>query len=76
MTVRIENDRLYLEGRCGAEEAETLLVALHEQPGLAIDASGLLRIHLAVLQVVLALKPRIDALPADPRIAQLIRADR
>jgi hypothetical protein len=33
------------------------------------------RIHLAVLQVILAMKPRIDALPVDPHVARLMGGD-
>ena len=65
MTVRREGGSLYLEGRCGAEEAETLLVALQEAPELTIDASRLTRMHLAVAQVLLVCQPRVIAAPRD-----------
>ncbi|MES2492490.1 MAG: hypothetical protein V4579_04320 [Pseudomonadota bacterium] len=74
MTVRRDGDVLCLEGRCGAEDAETLLVALQEDPRLVVDASALLRLHLAVAQVLLACKPQIRAAPPDILLATTIFA--
>lgn len=72
MSVRLEGDLIFLEGRCTAEESEILLIALRDRPGLAIDASGLTRAHLAVVQVLLALKPEIRLPPADRILAEII----
>lgn len=72
MSVRIEGDILFLEGRCGAEDAETLLVALRDRPGLAVDASGLLRLHLAVAQVLLAVRPIVHRAPDQPLLARAV----
>lgn len=74
MTIRQEGDTLYLSGRCGAEDAETLLVALQDAPGLSIDAASLTRLHLAVAQVLLALQPAVIAGPADPMLAATVFA--
>lgn len=74
MTVRIESDILFLEGRCGAEDAETLLVALEDRPDLVIDASGLLRLHLAVAQVLLARRPAVRAKPSGSMLARAVFA--
>jgi len=57
MSVRIEGGAIFLEGRCMVEDAETLLVAILENPQMPIDLVGLLRLHMAVAQVLLATKP-------------------
>ena len=72
MTVRQEGDLIFLEGRCTAEEAEVLLFTLLDRPECVIDASGLTRAHLAVVQILLALKPDMLAPPADPVLANII----
>ncbi len=69
MTVRVEEDRIVLDGRCPAEDADDLLSALHDQPRATIDASGIRRIHMAVLQVLFALRPRIIAGPEGPSVS-------
>ncbi len=54
------------------EDAESLLVALQEQPEAVVDVSGLVRMHMAVAQIVLALKPAIQGTAGDPFLAQYI----
>ncbi len=63
MTVRLEGDVIHLEGRCLAEDADTLLVYLQERPSRPVDMRGVQRLHLAVCQVLLAAKPEIRAAP-------------
>lgn len=72
MTIRVEGDLVFLEGRCSAEEAETLLLAFQDRPDLAVDASGLSRLHLAVAQVLLALRPPIHARPAHELLTRTV----
>jgi hypothetical protein len=72
MSIRQEDGVIVLEGRCTAEDAETLLVALQDRPECHIDASGLIRAHLAVVQVLRAMRPVIQALPANPVLADII----
>lgn len=74
MTIRLEAETIFLEGRCAAEDAETLLVALQENPGIGVDASGLLKLHLAVAQVLLATKPRVVAAPTHEILAASVFA--
>ncbi|MEJ5979341.1 hypothetical protein WG901_21990 [Novosphingobium sp. PS1R-30] len=59
MSVRIEKGVVYLEGRCMAEDAELLLVAIQENPQMRVDIAGMLRAHMAVVQVLLAFRPTI-----------------
>jgi hypothetical protein len=66
MSVRIATDAIYLEGRCLVEDAETLLVAVQQNPGMPIDLGGVQRLHMAVAQILLALKVPVRGGPADP----------
>ena len=72
MTIRVEGDLVILEGRCSAEDAETLLIAFQDRPDLAVDASGLSRLHLAVAQVLLTLRPSIHARPAHDLLTRTV----
>lgn len=65
MSVRIEQDGVWLEGICPVEEAETLLKALLE--GAAwVDLSRAGRLHTAVVQVLLAGTVAVAGVPSDP----------
>jgi len=72
MTVRVDGDIVFLEGRCGAEDAESLFLALQERPDLAVDASGLVRLHLAVAQILLTIRPRVHAPPNQLILARTV----
>lgn len=72
MTVRQTEDAIILEGRCGVEDAERLLLALQERPGTAVDAAGVQKLHMAVAQVLLALRPAIRGVPDSPFLARNI----
>ncbi|WP_082664454.1 hypothetical protein ACNFJ7_02715 [Sphingomonas sp. HT-1] len=63
MTVRLAGDVIYLEGRCLAEDADTLLVYLQECPKGHVDMARVERLHLAVFQILLAAKPEVRAAP-------------
>lgn len=66
MTVRIDGGTIYLEGRCPVDDAEALLVALQDAPASTVDVSGVRRLHMAVVQIVLAIKPTLRGSPPDP----------
>ncbi|MDO7841789.1 hypothetical protein [Sphingomonas immobilis] len=70
MSVRVDGDVIHLAGRCRAEDAELLIVALQEHPGAAIDLSATQRLHLAVLQVLLAARPPVLGIPDSEFLAQ------
>lgn len=59
MSVRVEGNIIHLMGRCPAEDAEDLLRALLETQGASVEIGAAQRIHMAVLQVLLALCPPI-----------------
>jgi hypothetical protein len=72
MTVRLGDDAIHLEGRCLADDAEHLLLALQAQPLLPVDVERVERLHLAVVQVLLARKPPLRGIVADPFLARYV----
>lgn len=70
MSVAVEGDRIRLVGRCPAGDAEALLVALQDHPALAVDVAGAGKLHLAVLQVLLAAGRSVTGEPQHPFLAQ------
>jgi hypothetical protein len=63
MTVRLENDSIVLEGVCAIEEAEQLVSCLSDHPGLAVDLARAEKIHTALWQVLLMVRPTISGSP-------------
>lgn len=59
MSVRVEEGVIHLTGRCLAEDAEALLVALQEGPERIVNLAEAQRLHLAVVQLLLATRPQI-----------------
>lgn len=59
MTVSLDDNIVYLAGRCRVEDAEPLLRHLTAADPPAVDISKAEHIHSAVLQVLLAARPRI-----------------
>jgi len=53
---------------CTVEEAEELLEWLHAHPGGKVNLKELAHPHTAVLQVLMALRPKISALPRDEAV--------
>jgi hypothetical protein len=81
MTVRRgERGEILLEGTCPVEEAETLLGLLVAEPRAIVDWSGCTRLHTAVFQVLLAVRPSIQGACQDPFaaawLASHLRPDR
>lgn len=72
MTVRIDSDAIHLIGRCAAEDADTLLVALQEAPSRTVDLCAAQRLHLAVAQVLLAARPPVRGMPASDFLARYL----
>ncbi|MFC0202829.1 hypothetical protein [Novosphingobium soli] len=73
MSLRVANGIIVLEGRCAAEDAEELLIALQDHPEAPVDLARARKLHLAVLQVLLSLSPRVEALPAAGALSEDIR---
>ena len=59
MTVLLDHLTIRLEGDCHVEDAEPLLGLLQEGSGRVVDISALGRTHTAVVQVLLALQPKV-----------------
>ncbi len=57
---------ILLEGACPVEEAETLLALLLSAPGAIVDWSACTKLHTAVFQVLVALRPRLRGDCQDP----------
>lgn len=70
MTVRLGPDAIHLEGRCLVEDAEALILAMEGNPDLVVDIAAAQRLHMAVVQVLMALKPELRGPPSDPFLAQ------
>ena len=69
MSVRLAGAVIHLEGRCLVEDAEALLLALQDAPAAAIEIGGATRIHLAVVQVLLAAGRVVTGAPGDAVIS-------
>jgi hypothetical protein len=71
MSVRLAEDgTIRLEGTCPVEEAETLAALLLAHSGAGVDWRGCTRLHTAVVQVLLRLRPRLMGPCGDPFAAR------
>jgi hypothetical protein len=68
MTIEVEAGEIRLTGRCGAEEAETLLSLLLAGND-RVDLTGCEHLHTALLQLLIVARPAIRGEPA-PFIAR------
>lgn len=66
MSVRPDQHIIHLEGACAVGDAESLLAALQAIPEAIVDLSAATRLHLAVVQLLLAARPAVRGVPADP----------
>jgi hypothetical protein len=74
MSIRYLKKHAVLEGAVSVEDAEALAQWLREQTKPAVHLGKCDQVHSAVLQVLLALRPKLVAAPADPRLAELLGA--
>jgi hypothetical protein len=66
MTVRVSADgAIVLVGSCPSEDAEVLLQELIAAPAAAVDLRRCDFAHTAVIQVLMALKPKVLGPPGD-----------
>jgi hypothetical protein len=65
MSVRLDGNVIILEGPCRVEDAEPLLGWLQANRGRMVDLAGAEHLHAAVLQVLMALRPRIRGTAGD-----------
>lgn len=66
MTVRVVDGIIFLEGAPAVEDAEPLLLALQAAPDAVVDIAGASRLHMAIVQLLLATRPAIRGVPTDP----------
>ena len=64
MTARAVAGVIVLSGDCPVEDAEVLVGLLARHPGLPVDVAGCGRVHTAVVQVLLAARPKLRGAPA------------
>lgn len=72
MGIRYLKKYAALEGQVAVEDAEALAQWLREQPSPAVHLCKCEHVHAAVLQVLLALAPRVVAPPRDPWLAAAV----
>ena len=66
MSVRQQGAVLHLEGDCPVEDAEALMALLLAMTERQVDLAAAGALHTAVVQVLVALRPRLLNQPADP----------
>jgi hypothetical protein len=70
VSVVVEPSAIRLSGRCLVDDVEPLLAALLEHPERPVDVAGIQKLHLAVLQVLLAAQREVTGLPDNAFVAQ------
>jgi len=73
MAIRYLKKHAALEGSVSVDDAETLTQWLLQQPAPGVHLGKCEHLHGAVLQVLLALRPKLVAAPADPLLAAVLR---
>jgi hypothetical protein len=72
MAIRYLKKYAALEGIVAVEDAEALAQWLQQQPAPAVHLGKCEHLHAAVLQVLLALRPRVTVAPADAVLAGVL----
>jgi hypothetical protein len=72
MSIRYLKKHAALEGVVGVDDAETLLQWLLQQTAPAVHLGRCDHLHGAVLQVLLALRPKVTVPPAHPQLAGVL----
>lgn len=65
MPIRFGKNSATMEGACTVEEALPLLEFLQEHRQAKVGMRGCTHVHSAVLQVLMALRPKIGTLPEE-----------
>lgn len=73
MPIELSDERAVLTGVCSVEEAESLLSWVLQHPDAAVDAAACEHLHSAVLQVLMALRPRLAAVPVAGPLQQILK---
>ncbi|MCO6419969.1 hypothetical protein JYK14_27960 [Siccirubricoccus sp. KC 17139] len=70
MSVQLQDAVVHLRGDCPVEDAELLLSLLREGGGRMVQIGEADRLHTAVVQVLLALRPPLAGAPTDPFLSR------
>jgi hypothetical protein len=65
VTIELQGDTISLIGACPAQDAETLAELLIKQRSRLVDASACTSLHGAVLQALIAFRPKLQSVPDD-----------
>lgn len=74
MPIQFSAGHVALIGVCQVEEADRLRIWLSEQPGAPVSLGGLTHAHTAIVQVLMAARPRVLDWPADTGLAEDLAA--
>jgi hypothetical protein len=74
MSVIVDGLCIRLEGRCLVDDAEPLLLALQDSPGATVEVGAADRLHLAVVQILLAAQPKLVGTLRDSTAARYLSA--
>lgn len=66
MTVSRDGSIIRLQGVCRVEDAEPLTTLLQDISDSTLDLAGCKGLHAAVVQAILAFRPKIIGVPEDP----------
>ena len=69
MSVTLDGAVIRLAGDCHVEDAEPLAALLEGHGERTVDLASARRLHSAVVQALLVLRPRVEGEPAEPFLA-------
>jgi hypothetical protein len=72
MSVALEQDVIHLSGPCRVEDAEPLVALLLEDRRRSVNMENCTALHTAVIQAILAFRPRIAVPASHPVIYGLL----
>lgn len=73
MSLALKKTVAVFQGEVAIEEAETLLQWLTETPKPSVNLRDLEHAHTAVLQVLMAVKPKVSRWPDNPALGQTLK---
>lgn len=74
MTIRYLEEHAALEGVVTVDDAQGLAEWLAQREAPAVHLGDCEHVHAAVLQVLLAFRPKLAGLPGDPWLASVLAA--
>ncbi len=73
MSVSLESNIIHLKGACRVEDAEPLLAMLQADEERSVDLTVAGHLHTAVVQILLAVRPKVRGVSSDPFIRSWIQ---